>query len=53
MTEEARKARNAYRRAWNKKNPDKIKAQQIRYWEKKALKLKEEKEKEAAQNENT
>lgn len=36
MTDAAAKARNAYRRAWAKKNPDKVKAQQQRYWAKKA-----------------
>lgn len=36
MTEEARKARRAYKREWNKKNRDKVKAAQNRYWEKKA-----------------
>ncbi len=38
MTEEARAARNAYRREYRRKNPDKIKAQQERYWTKKARK---------------
>ncbi len=38
----ARAARNAYRRAWAKNNPDKVKAQQERYWVKRA-------EREAAQ----
>lgn len=36
MTDAATKARNEYRRAWAKKNPDKVKAQQLRYWAKKA-----------------
>jgi len=36
MTDAAIKARNAYRREWAKKNPDKVKAQQQRYWAKKA-----------------
>lgn len=36
MTEKARAARAAYRREWARKNPDKVKAQQARYWEKKA-----------------
>lgn len=34
--DEARKARNAYYREWRKKNPDKVRATQMRYWEKKA-----------------
>lgn len=29
-------ARRAYQRAWRKKNPDRVKAIQARYWEKKA-----------------
>lgn len=36
MTDEARAARNAYRREWNKKNKDKLKEYQDRYWAKKA-----------------
>ena len=34
MSDEAKAARNAYRREWARKNPDKIKAQQERYWTK-------------------
>ena len=36
MNEKAKNARNAYKRAWAKKNPDKVKAYQARYWEKHA-----------------
>lgn len=36
MTEEAREARRAYQREWNRKNKDKVKANQARYWERKA-----------------
>lgn len=36
MTEKAIEARRAYKRQWAKDNPDKIKAQQERYWNKKA-----------------
>ena len=36
MTEEAKQARLAYRREWQKKNRDKVKAYNERYWEKKA-----------------
>lgn len=36
MNEEAKEARRAYRRQWAKNNPDKVKAQQERYWQKKA-----------------
>lgn len=37
MTKEAIAARREYKRLWAKKNPDKIKAQQRRYWEKRGL----------------
>lgn len=37
LSEEARKARNAYQREWNKNNRDKVKEYNNRYWEKKAL----------------
>lgn len=36
MTEQAAAARRAYKRKWAKENPDKVKAQQERYWQKKA-----------------
>ncbi len=36
MNEKAEAARRAYKRQWAKDNPDKIKAQQERYWTKKA-----------------
>lgn len=36
MNEKAKNARNAYKRAWAKKNPDKVKASQARYWERRA-----------------
>lgn len=39
MTEQAREARRAYRREWNRKNRDKVRAAQERYWEKKAIEL--------------
>lgn len=38
MTEQAREAMRAYKRQWAKNNPDKVKAQQARYWERKAEK---------------
>lgn len=37
--EAMRKARNAYRREWNRKNPEKVKAAQEKYWLKKAAAL--------------
>lgn len=36
MTEQAKEARRAYKREWARKNPEKVKAQQERYWKKKA-----------------
>lgn len=37
MSEAARAARNEYKRRWAKNNPDKVKAANCRYWERKAL----------------
>ena len=36
MNEKAREARRAYKREWNRRNPDKVKAAQERYWQRKA-----------------
>lgn len=36
MTEEAREARRAYKRNWQRSNPTKCKEYQERYWAKKA-----------------
>ena len=36
MSTAALEARRAYQREWNHKNPDKVKAAQARYWERKA-----------------
>ncbi len=36
MTEEAKAARRAYKREWAKRNPDKIRAAQEKYWERRA-----------------
>ena len=44
MNEQAKAARRDYKRKWAKQNPEKVKAQQERYWTKKA-------EQEAAQAE--
>ncbi len=40
MTEEAKKARAEYRKEWQRKNKDKVKAYNERYWEKKAASMK-------------
>lgn len=37
--EAMRKAKNAYRREWNRRNPEKVKAAQERYWLKRAAEL--------------
>lgn len=36
MTEAAKEARRAYKRAWNREHPDKVKQYQKNYWNKKA-----------------
>lgn len=41
ISDEARKARNAYLKAWRKKNPDKVKQYTINRWEKVARESKE------------
>lgn len=39
MNDKAKELRREYKRAWNKKNKDKIKAANERYWEKKAAEM--------------
>ena len=36
MTEAAKEARRAYKREWNRANPEKVKAYQEKYWNKRA-----------------
>ena len=36
MTEQAKELRRAYKREWNRRNRDKVKAAQERYWNRKA-----------------
>ena len=36
MTEESKEARRAYKREWARKNPEKVRAAQDRYWERRA-----------------
>lgn len=36
MTKQAAEARRAYKRAWNKANPDKVRQYNEKYWNKKA-----------------
>ena len=42
MTNEAIEARRAYKRKWARENPDKVKAQQERYWAKRRQRLKKQ-----------
>lgn len=42
MNEQAKAARRAYKRNWAKQNPEKVKAQQERYWTKKAAEAAEQ-----------
>ena len=44
MNEKALAARRAYKRKWAKANPDKVRAQQERYWMKKAAQYEEQAE---------
>lgn len=39
LSEEAKKAKREYQKQWREKNKDKVKSQQERYWEKKALEM--------------
>lgn len=36
MTDAAKEARRAYKRAWSRANPEKVKAYQANYWQKRA-----------------
>ncbi len=40
MNAEARAARNAYKKEWNRRNPDKVRKYQTNYWNRKAEELK-------------
>lgn len=51
MTEAAKEARRAYKREWNRKNKDRVKAAQMRYWEKRARITQEQTD--AQEDENT
>lgn len=44
MTEQAKAAQRAYKAAWRAANPDKVKQQQERYWEKRAAQQAQEKQ---------
>ena len=42
LSAEARAARNEYYRKWRAANPDKVRAKNMRYWERKAEKMEAE-----------
>lgn len=42
MSEQAKAARRAYKAAWARNNPEKVKAQQERYWAKRAAQAAQE-----------
>ena len=42
MEDKAKSERNAYMKEWRKKNKDKVKAAQERYWSKKSKELRKE-----------
>ena len=42
LSEQAEEARRAYHKQWRAKNPDKVRANQARYWERKAERAAEE-----------
>ena len=41
MSEAAKEARRAYKREWNRRNPEKVRAAQERYWKRKAQQTQE------------
>jgi len=49
MNEKAKQIRRAYKREWNRKNRDKVKAAQERYWSKKAAELEQQEQTETEQ----
>jgi hypothetical protein len=44
LSQEAKELRNAYQRQWRKDNKDKVKKNQVAYWERKAQEMKEQQE---------
>ena len=44
----AREAANRYKREWAKKNPERVKAAQMRYWAKRYQEMQEQEEKQDA-----
>lgn len=52
MTEPAKQARREYYREWRRKNPDKVKATQQRYWLRKAEQIQRAEQRTAADPES-
>lgn len=50
LDEQARAARAEYFREWRRKNPDRVRETNKRYWQKRAMRLAAEKTKEASSN---
>lgn len=50
LTQEALEARRAYKREWNRKNKDKLREYNERYWQKKAEQAAEKEEQTKALN---
>ena len=44
LSQEAKEARRAYLRKWRRENPEKVKEQERRYWERKAQEMREQEE---------
>lgn len=42
LSEEAKEARRAYLRKWRRENPEKVREQRRRYWERKAKEMQEQ-----------
>lgn len=52
MTDAAKEARRAYKREWNRKNRDKCRAAEARYWERKAAAAAQDQQQQEAQQED-
>lgn len=50
MDEQARKVQREYLREWRKRNPDKVRESNRKYWQRRAARLAAEKAKEASSN---
>lgn len=50
MTEDAKKAYREYKRQWRRRNQDKVRNSNTRYWERRAEKLRQQAAQQAADN---